>query len=213
MQQNLLRFKDKQKYFLFDLETCHLNLSSTDNKPWQIGYILGEGKNIIDMKAHMIKWDELNITEGAARVTHFNRDNYLSRAVDPILILDEIEQYIYNDEYIILGHNILGFDVYIHNIWRRLLGRKTDYSYISRCLDTNALAKSIKLNRNLGKNENLTAFQYRLLDHKEKGLKTNLTVLGKEYGIDFDPEKLHDAGNDVDLNWKIWNKMVWQLEI
>lgn len=213
MQQDLLRFQTKQKYILFDLETCHLNLVNQTNKPWQIGYVLGQGKEIVDIISHHILWQPLNITLEAAKVTHFDEKEYLEKAEDPKLILDELEKYLYDPEYLIVGHNLLNFDVYIHNLWRLLLGRKSDYSYINRIFDTNALAKSLKLNVKPDKNENFTAFQYAMLHFKQKGLKTNLTTLGTEYKIDFDPTTLHNAKNDVALNWKIWNKMIFELEI
>lgn len=47
----------------------------------------------------------------------------------------------------------------------------------------------------------------------KKGVKTNLTALGKEYGIDHDYDNLHNALVDLDLNLKIWNKIKWQVEI
>ena len=45
---------------------------------------------------------------------------------------------------IIIGQNLLGFDVYIHRIYCKYLGIKPDYSYISRIYDTNCIAKAIK---------------------------------------------------------------------
>lgn len=213
MQQNLLRFQEKQKYILFDLETCHLNLVNKDNKPWQIGYVIGEGKNIVKTVAHMILWDPLNITDGAAKVTKFDKKKYLEEAKNPKSVYSELETYLYDKNYIILGHNILNFDVYLLNIWRQLIGLKTDYSFIERCFDTNALSKAIKLNVKPREDENLIAFQYSMLNHKQKGLKTNLTTLGTEYKLEFDPESLHDASKDTELNWKVWNKIVWEIEI
>ena len=34
--------------------------------------------------------------------------------------------------------------------------------------------------------------------------------LGKEYEIDFDPNKLHEAVYDLELNLKVWNKIKWR---
>ena len=48
----------------------------------------------------------------------------------------------------------------------------------------------------------------------QKGLKTNLTLLGKEAGIEFDYNNLHDALNDVRLLQLIWDKWIkWNVEI
>jgi DNA polymerase III epsilon subunit-like protein len=212
MQKDLLRFNDKQKYILFDLETENLSLAS-NNKPWQLGYIIGEGKETKEAVAQMIKWDPLNISEGAAKVTKFNKKKYNAEALDPLEVLTKLDSYIYDKEYKIIIHNGLGFDVYIHNNWRKTLGFKTDYSYINRVYDTNCLAKAIKTQSAPKENEKLILFQYKMNHFRKKGLKTNLTALGEEYGIDFDPETLHDAYNDCILNWQVWNKIIWQLDI
>ena len=57
------------------------------------------------------------------------------------------------------------------------------------------------------------AWQYRMLYIRKKGVRTNLPALGKEYEIELDYDKLHDALVDLELNVKIWNKLKWQLEI
>jgi len=46
-----------------------------------------------------------------------------------------------------------------------------------------------------------------------KGIKTNLTSLGKEYNIDHEYDKLHNAIVDLRLNLKVWNKLKYQIEI
>ena len=46
-----------------------------------------------------------------------------------------------------------------------------------------------------------------------KGVRTNLSSLGKEYEIDHDYEKLHDALVDLQLNIKVWNKIKWQVDL
>jgi DNA polymerase III epsilon subunit-like protein len=213
MQAELLRFDKNQKYILFDLESCSLNLQHPSNKPWQVGFILGRGEYIQSLHCHYVKWPDLKVSPEASIVTHFSYEIYNCEAEDALKILNKFEQYLFDESYLIVGHNILGFDVYLHQIWRRLLGKPTDFSYINRCIDTNALAKATKLGISYNKKELLLAFQYRMLDRIEKGLKTRLEVLGKEYGIDFDKEKLHDAGNDVKLNWEVWNKLKYQIDI
>jgi hypothetical protein len=40
----MLKDDKKQKYICFDFETCNLNLLSPDNKPWQLSYIIAQGK-------------------------------------------------------------------------------------------------------------------------------------------------------------------------
>ena len=76
MNEDLLRFKHNQKYLIFDYETCNLNLSSAENKPWQLGFIITEGSRIIDKQDLYIGWDELDISKEAERITNFSRIKY-----------------------------------------------------------------------------------------------------------------------------------------
>ena len=60
MKENLLRFKKSQKYIIFDYETCHLNLGSEENKPWQLSFIMADLNKIYEKKDYyltlMNKW-------------------------------------------------------------------------------------------------------------------------------------------------------------
>jgi len=67
MNENLLRFKNKQKYIFFDFETCCLNLGSLDNKPWQLGYIVIENGRVVKKKDCWIHWDDLKMSDAAAK--------------------------------------------------------------------------------------------------------------------------------------------------
>lgn len=203
-----LNYAELNKAIFWDLETCNTNLVWKENKAWQLGLIVIEKGEITERHSRFVKWESLLISDGAAKVTHFNKQIYEEKAEDATLILDLLESYIYNPEYLLLGHNILGFDVYVHNIWRKNLGRKTNYSYIQRCLDTNALAKGIKKGIKRKSGENLLAYQYRMSSIIEKGLKTSLGHLGKENKIEYDYDNLHDGLADVILNKLIWDKYI-----
>jgi hypothetical protein len=61
--------------------------------------------------------------------------------------------------------------------------------------------------------ESLIEYQYKIYHTKRKNVRSSLSVLGKENGIEHDYEKLHDAINDLDLNLKVWNKLKWQIEV
>ena len=54
---------------------------------------------------------------------------------------------------------------------------------------------------------------FRFANYVEKGLKTNLTALGKEYGIDVNYDNLHDSLEDVILTAKVFDKLKWQIQI
>ena len=61
--------------------------------------------------------------------------------------------------------------------------------------------------------DDLLEYQYKAYHTIKKGVKTNLTALGKEFEIDVDYNNLHDAVNDLILNIKVWDKLKWQIEI
>lgn len=212
---NLLRYNNKAKYIFYDFECCSLNLWDIHNKPWQLGLLEVEGEKVIKEHNFYIWWEDLRISKEAAQVTRFNYDLYKQKAQDANKVLDVFDSFLYNPEYLIVGHNQLNFDVYIHKIFRRNLNKNSDYSYINRCIDTNALAKGIKKNFKFNRErDNLLAYQYRMLNWVERGLKTNLTLLGKENNIEFDYDSLHSGINDVFLMRLIWDKWIkWGVDI
>lgn len=213
MKDNLLRFNNKQKYLLFDFETCSLNLGSLQNKPWQLSFLIAQGKNILKKQDFFLSWEDLPISDEARRITRFNEKKYRKNAVEPLFALKEFEKYLYDPEYLIVGHNILGFDVYIHGILRRLCGQAPDYSYINRCLDTNCLARSIKNKIKFDGKEDLAAWQYKLLHHRVRGVRTSILQLCKDYDLDFDPKKLHDALYDITINFELFQRQLWEVHI
>jgi len=212
MKENLLRFKQNQKYIVFDYETCDLNLASEENKPWQLSFIVADSKKTYDKQDFYLKWDNLKVSEDAARITGFSRKVYDKKAVCPKQALDHFEKYLYDKNIIPLGHNVLGFDVYIHRIHRKLCGKKSDFSYIDRIIDTNCLAKaaSEKIKNTSG---NRLAWQYSLNNYIKRGLKTSLQQCAKKYAIPFDPSKLHNALYDIEINYEVFKKQLWEVEV
>ena len=213
IKEKPLRFLRDQKYMVFDFETCSLNLSSLSNKPWQLAFQIYKGRNLLESHDFYIRWDDLSLSEGARRVTNFNDNKYESIAVEPKNVLDLFESHLYDENCLTLGHNILGFDIYIHNIFRRLLGLSPDYSYIERCIDTFCLSKAIESSIELSKSETFPLWQFKLNSLRLKGVKLNLGACCKKYQIDFDASKLHDALYDIKKNFEVFQKMIWEIDI
>ena len=215
MKEKLLRFRKDQKYLIFDYETCNLNLVAGDNKPWQLAFVVAQGDKILDKQDYWLKWDNLNVSPDAARITGFSKAKYNKRATDPKKALDHFETYLYDKEYIKVGHNLLGFDVYMHNIHRKLINpnAKLDHSYTFKLIDTLCLAKAIKKQIKLNKGDNFLAWQYRLSNLIERGLKCNLKQCCKDYEVDFDPTRLHDALYDINVNYQVFKRMIWDIEV
>ena len=107
--------------------------------------------------------------------------------------LDHLEKYLYDDSYLKIGHNLLGFDIYMHNIHRKLINPKlkSDFSYTENLVDTLCLAKALKKRIRLDKDDDFLAWQYRLNHLIERGLSCNLKQCCKDFDIDFDESKLH----------------------
>mgnify|MGYP003659527959 CR=1 FL=1 len=208
--EDLLRYNFKQRYVVFDTETEGLNLITS--KPWQIAWIECEGKKVIKKHNRFIKWDDLDVSPDAARVTGFDRAHYESVAEDPKVVWADFEKVLYGDN-IILGHNILGYDIYILGIWARKISQRLNHSnFINQLLDTNILAKAIAED-NKKPEDDLLAWQMRYLNFRKRGLKTNQKHLLQHYDIDFDESKLHDALYDIEKNFEIFQKQLWELEI
>jgi len=209
--EDLLRFKFDQKYVIFDTETEGLNLVSS--KPWQLAWIEAKGKKITKKQNRFLKWEELNVSEDAARITGFSNKDYLSKAEDPAVVFKEFMDLISQDDVIVVGQNILGYDLYMLGVIARNLNVKIDYSFAKRCFDTKAIATAIAKDSKNPDKEDFLAWQLRYLNYRERGLKSSQKFLLQHYDIDFDEKKLHDALYDIEKNFEIFQKQLWELEI
>lgn len=213
LEKKLLRFDFDQDYLFFDAETENLNLVK-DNRPWQLAYLVCRGTKVLDKFDRYIRWDNINVSKEAAKITGFNKKKYLDLAEDPKKVLKDFDEYILDNKYYVCGHNILGFDVYMYKTIRKELGLPTNYSFIDRCIDTNCLAKAIKCEVKYERDQiDFISWQYKFTEFHKRGLKTNLQQLCKEYSIDFDPSKLHDALYDIEKNFEVFHKQLWEIEI
>lgn len=211
MTDQLLRFNWRQKYITIDVETNSLNLTNT--LPWQIAWIVCEGKNITGEFERKVWWPDYQMTDQIAALNHFDRFQYEKEARDPLEVLNELWDYICNPEYIIVGQNLLGYDIFVLNAWRKKLGLPTDYSYINRVLDTKALEMAIVKESKSPPKDDLICWQHSWLTHREKGIKTSQAHMLKKYGIEHDPLRLHSAIYDVKMTFEILKRQLWMLEI
>jgi DNA polymerase III epsilon subunit-like protein len=208
--EDLLRFNFEQKYIVLDTETEGLNL--LNSRPWQISWITAKGKLIQTKNDRFAKWNDLNISDDAARVTGFDVYKYDCKAEDPALIVNDLWSVLSDPNYLIIGQNILNFDVYILNVLRKYCGLKPDNSYINRIIDTRALAMAIALgHKQIDKNDVLN--QFRFINYRDKKIKTSQASLLKHYAIDHDPSKLHDGMYDIEMTFKIFQKQIQEIDI
>ena len=212
MENELLRFDKKSTFVFIDCETLNLCLNFCQNLPWQVSMIKTVGGKKVDEKDLLIKWDtKLKISEDAKRITRYSQEKVdrLGKTFDAVFPC--IEEWLDSCDYIV-GHNILGFDIYLIKEMYLLKNKRIDH-LIEKIIDTNCIAKGVKFPVDKMPNEDLIDYQYKLLHTRRKGVKTNQAALGKEYKIEHDYEKLHDAIVDLELNLKLWNKLKFQIDI
>jgi DNA polymerase III epsilon subunit-like protein len=209
--EDLLRFKFDQKYIIFDTETEGLNLVSS--KPWQLAWIEAKGKKIVKKENRFLKWDNLNVSEDAARITGFNHKEYLAKAENPEKVYREFIDLIMDEDVIIVGQNLLGYDIYMLGVIARNLGIEIDYSFISRILDTKVIATALAKGNKTPDKDDMLTWQLRYLNYRERGLKTNQKFLLQHYEIPFDENQLHDALYDIEKNFEIFQKQLWELDV
>ena len=210
MDESLLRFDKNQKYLVFDTETEGLNLIRS--RPWQVAWLLVEGGKILEKHDMFLDWPNLDVSAGAAKITGFTMKEYNKRKESPRKVWEKFSKNLYDKDTFIVGQNLLGFDVYMVNIWRELMKLEADYSYVERIIDTRALAVAIAKDIPVDKDD-FISWQYRLINHRERKLKTSQAFLLKKYNIDHDPKRLHDALYDIEMNFKVFRKQLFDLEI
>jgi DNA polymerase III epsilon subunit-like protein len=215
--QELLRYNKSQKYFLFDKETMNLN-TCFGNLPWEVGYLVCTLDKIIEEKVIYIKWpkDIFKMSQDAARITRFWEKEYLIKqeGLEPEEALEMFDAHLYNKDIIPVAHNGLNFDIGLHSIWRKKCKKPIDYSYINNILDTHCLARAWKTGVPIPKDRTeLQALMWKMTQHRVRGMKTSISVLMKEFGIELDADLLHSVGYDNRCLREILIKLIWTLEI
>jgi len=202
--------RNNGKFVVFDFETEAANVATS--RPWQFAYLICQGKKIIKKENFYIWWPDLNISEGAKRITRFDYNDYKAKALPADEVLEIAEKLFNNPEYYLAGHNILGFDVLIYNVWRTSLGKKADYSFYDRIVDTLCLAKALHFDKEITL-DNLFECQVYLSSKRAKGTKLTLGALCKKYEIEIDEGKMHCAFEDVIKSFEILNKLLWCVKL
>lgn len=212
MDEHLLRYNEDKTLVFIDCETLNLCLNSCHNLPWQVSMLKVQGDNSVAEKDYYIKWDtHLKISEGAARITRYSQSTVDKKGVKPEEAFPTVKDWLDNCDYI-LGHNTIGFDIYLIKDYYRAMGE--DYKHlVDKFIDTNCIARGIKMGMKYTAGTDFLAYQYKVYHRRQKGIRTNMTSLGKEFDIEHDYDNLHNAIVDLKLNLKIWNKLKWQVDI
>lgn len=192
------------------------NLHQRYNRPWNLSYVIFQNNKILEEHDYFIWWPDLKMSKGAAEATKFDPKEYKEKAEDPKVVFNKVKHIFYPDKPTkdwIVFHNGLNFDVYMLRNWFKEIGEwRGEKEYIFRFLDSNAIARAAKNNNKADKNHFLS-WQYKWANTPQKGIKTSLTTLGKEQGVEFDETKLHRGLPDVRLNAQILNPILYQTGI
>ncbi len=212
MDEHLLRFRKDKKLIFIDCETYNLCLNFCHNVTWQVSMIKTDGTKKLDEKDYYIKWDtDFKISEDAARITRYDEDYVNKVGKNVKQTLPTIIKWLDEADYIV-GHNILGFDIYLIKELYKIAGK--DYKHlVSKTIDTNCIARGIKMDIPYKPEEDFIEYQYRIYNTRRKGIRSNLTALGKEFDIEHDYQNLHNALVDLELNVKVWNRLKYSLEL
>lgn len=213
--KDLLRFNTDITYSLLDFETEGLNLYAS--RPWQIAWARFKKSKDISLYGTFIRWDNINVSDEAAKKTGFNRQLYMDTAKPAKEVFDQFQAEVMEPQLALCGHNVLNFDFYIYQVWRMQLGYKPDWSFLENVdiFDTLAMSKMYKLGWNIPADRaQRLAAMYRVLDLRlPKGVKVNLSAMCKELMIPFDPSKMHDALEDVAKNVDVFRALIYKQDI
>ena len=204
-----------------DFETFNVCLSDKFNLPWQVATILVE--TVEDSKGRLknrelgrqdlyLKWDtDLKISKEAKRITKYSDSKFNKLCIPEEEAFQTIYDLVEKCDYLV-GHNFLGFDIYLLRNWYRKHGKNYD-SLPHKTLDTFAMAKSVALGYGYKNNEcSLLDFQMKMISIRKKGIRTSLGAVGKSNNIDHNYANLHDALVDLELNVKVWDKLKFQID-
>ncbi len=205
----LLKQNLNQKFVVFDTETEGLSLTSS--RPWQLSWIVCQGEKILESHDEFVLYPDLNVSDEAARITGFDKSSYLSKAKPPIDVWQKFAPYLYDSSNLLVGQNILNYDIYILNTMMGTIGIQNNWSFMNRCIDTRAL--STAMFKGIQPSGDLLPWQMKLMNFHEKGLKTSQAFMLKHFAIDHDPSKLHNALYDITMNYKIFRKLIMEVNV
>ncbi len=214
----LSRYAKDQLWLPFDFESNGLHPYAS--LPWELAWATGTLAGPMKVTVRMLRWPGFTISPHLALKTHFDPRRYAAEARDPREVWEEFSPVLYSDLYRPCGHNILGFDIHMVSVWRRLMGMAPDHTWRGGiggkrvALDTLAISKAhLKgWTPDLSSPEAMLRFQIQANSHIEKGLKTNLGAMCELFGIPYDRVAAHSAAYDIGRNALLLGELVGKVE-
>lgn len=210
-ENNLLRHKKDFRYISLDTETENLN--PVFNRPWQIGWCITEGGQIISKHEYHIRISDLNVSPDAARVTKFNMAEHLKKAQDPRKVYELFLNDFDDPRNQIVAQNFY-FDWNIILNLAKYIGVQNKSIVNNRLYDTIALSKAYRLGKSPPDvREEYVNWQFSMLNLRKKGLKTSLGLMCREFGIDFSDEFSHSALYDATKTSELFQKLIMTVKV
>ncbi len=207
----LLRFKKPLRFLSVDFETE--GLSPRFSKPWQVGWTLTENGKILESKQYHLQIPGLKVGADAARITHFNLSDHNRLARPPEEVYEEISK-LWFDESIFLVLQNFYYDFNMMKNLERIIGIDRWYNLNHRVYDTIALSKAYKLGLTPPKDrKDYIKWQFSMLNFKQKGLKTSLGLMCREFNIEFDEGNAHESRYDTIKTAELFQKLIWAVRV
>lgn len=136
------------KALVIDVESRHLNTSHqinipNSNKVWQISWIETQGNRVLEEHDYYVDVPNLNLSDEVAKLTHFDYAKYNRLKQPAKKVFDIFTKYLYDPQYIVIGHNLLNFDIFMFDILAEQAGERINYSkFLERVYDTRPLAQA-----------------------------------------------------------------------
>lgn len=200
-----IRFKKDQKYIIFDTETEGLNLAY--HRPFQLSWIVCDNFKIIDTQNRYIWWEDLEISEGAKKITNFQYSSYKEKAEDPSNVYRDFSKHLLSDKVVNICQNILNFDCYIIKNLQKSINKKSDFSYLRRSVDTKCLFLAMQKGIVYNENDSFLEWQYKISNSPQKGLRSSQSYMLNYFSIKHDENKLHDALYDIKTLYEIFKNL------
>jgi DNA polymerase III alpha subunit (gram-positive type) len=212
VNENLLRFRDDVKFCTFDFETENLNLYST--KPWQFACVLATTKQTIERVNILINWPNLNISKDAERITRADKFQIAREGLSPKEAIDRIHKVFSKADYYV-GHNILNFDIPVYRSFCREVGEKP-FPIHNKAFDTMSLLKGLPERLDIPYDGKSSILEYQKKLSNKIVRKKGFASLGggcKLMEVEYDSNQAHDALYDVVVNFNLFKKLLWKVNL
>lgn len=209
-----------QKICVYDFETRNLNISHriedvNSNKAWQLGWINSSGSKIISENEYYIDVPNLNLSDVVRKLTNFDAEKYKREKKSATEVWEKFKKVLYDPEYILVGQNILGFDIFLCDILAKQAGERVDYSkFLDRVYDTRAFGLAYKNNIEKPQRGSMLEWQFKILNDKTLKGKVSQTALLKDLGItSSDESSRHSSLTDCRDTLAIFNELKKRLKL